>query len=313
VATDLSATPACVTAATGACCNGQTCTIKTQLECLNQSGWYWGDNTTCTVNPCLAYDSSCLIISEVVNGAESGECPRYVEITNAGSSRFLFVHGGLIIQTGASVDTTVDVDLTGVVIDAGHALVISSNQAGACSGAFQGVYGFRPEFSTNVLFGSGTDRYILTDTADGSHLVDIYGEFGIDGNSQPWEYTLGYAHRLSAYNTGNGSHFVDGEWFLGGRGSSPGGALPSVTSPSLHVLDHVCTGVTGRGDLNCSGAVDIADLSHFVQALVDPAGYNADHDGTPYPVCGLLRADMNNDQVVDGLDIAMFADYLVNN
>ncbi|HVP12975.1 MAG TPA: hypothetical protein VMV94_17505 [Phycisphaerae bacterium] len=67
-----------------------------------------------------------------------------------------------------------------------------------------------------------------------------------------------------------------------------------------------------RGDLNCDGVVDTGDISHFVQALVDPAGYAADHDGSPYSACQRIRADMNADNLEDGLDIRSFVDALLS-
>ncbi|HVP11771.1 MAG TPA: hypothetical protein VMV94_11360 [Phycisphaerae bacterium] len=65
------------------------------------------------------------------------------------------------------------------------------------------------------------------------------------------------------------------------------------------------------GDLNCDGAVNTSDIPHFVQALLDPAGYNADHDGSPYPPCAQSRADLNGDTRTDGLDIRLFVDLLL--
>ena len=46
------------------------------------------------------------------------------------------------------------------------------------------------------------------------------------------------------------------------------------------------------GDLNCDGAVNFGDISPFVLALSDPAGYAA-----AYPGCNLLNGDTNGDNV----------------
>jgi hypothetical protein len=66
-----------------------------------------------------------------------------------------------------------------------------------------------------------------------------------------------------------------------------------------------------RGDLNCDGVLNLDDVPHFVQALIDPAGYEADHDGSPYAACERVRADMNDDTSEDGLDIPAFVDALL--
>jgi hypothetical protein len=66
-----------------------------------------------------------------------------------------------------------------------------------------------------------------------------------------------------------------------------------------------------HGDANCDWTVDIADVSHFVQALVDPAGFASDHDGDPYPACSMATADLNASDTADGEDIQSFLDLLL--
>ncbi len=57
------------------------------------------------------------------------------------------------------------------------------------------------------------------------------------------------------------------------------------------------------GDLNCDGVVDFFDIDHFVQALMDPVGYQMSH-----PYCHLEYADMNGDGEVDFFDIDPFVE-----
>ncbi len=295
---------------TGACCVGETCSEVSPAECATAGGEYQGDGSTCSPDPCAAPAPACLIISEVVNGTESGDHPRWVEITNTGVSDFTFNEGGLIVQSDGSSDTTVDIDLTGVTIAAGQSYVINST-AGGGSGAFYVIYGFHADRYTTVPLGDGDDRYIITDTADGGHLIDIYGEFGVDGTGRPWEYTQGYAYRLPAYNAGNGGVFAPEEWFFGGVGSLIMVDLTQITHPATHDYEAPCGVTVLRGDLNCDGVVDVADLEHFVQAVIDPSAYDDDHDGDPYPLCQQALADVNEDGLVDGLDVAAFVNALL--
>ncbi len=60
------------------------------------------------------------------------------------------------------------------------------------------------------------------------------------------------------------------------------------------------------GDMNCSGAVDLNDVAPFVQALLDPAGYNA-----AFPDCDITRADTDESGGNDGADIAGFIERLL--
>ncbi len=55
------------------------------------------------------------------------------------------------------------------------------------------------------------------------------------------------------------------------------------------------------GDLNCDRRVDFQDISPFVLALSDPAGYTA-----AYPSCNISLADINGDGVVNFDDINPF-------
>ncbi|MBN1513185.1 MAG: hypothetical protein JXB13_14310 [Phycisphaerae bacterium] len=274
LASNLSANPTCGVAAIGACCEGEQCSVLSEAACLAVGGSYLGDGTTCTPNPCLDYDPSCLIISEVVVGAESGECPRWIEITNTGLDDFVFTEGGLIVQMDSSQDVVVDVDLTGVTISAGQSFVINSNQAGACTGAFPIIYTpLEADLDTNVPFGDGDDRYILTDKADGSHLVDIYGEFGVDGTAKSWEYTESFSYRQSDSNAANGRVFSASQWYFGGAGSlsgeNPTDLLLANTTPGTHSYDEPCM-TEPFGDLDGDGDVDLDDWVQFTACYTGP-------------------------------------------
>ncbi len=251
-------------------------------------------------------DSSCLNISEVVLGAETGGCPRWIEITNTGVGDYLFAEGGIIVQDEGSTDVIVDVDLTGHTILAGQSFVINSENG--CSNVFPFIYGFNADLDTDAVFGDGNDRYILTDTADGSNLLDIYGEFGVDGTGQPWEYTGGYSYRLSDCNAGNSGVFAANEWSFGGVGSLAGPNPPSDlllihTTPTVHVYDYSCH----AGDLNCDGEVGGLDVQAFAAALLDPTGY-----GIAYPGCNILNGDFTGEGDVDEPDIGPFVTLLLS-
>lgn len=60
------------------------------------------------------------------------------------------------------------------------------------------------------------------------------------------------------------------------------------------------------GDLNCDCAVDLDDVPPFVQALVDPTGYDA-----AYPDCSILNGDMQPDGMVNGEDAQRFVELLI--
>jgi len=283
----------------GACCVAETCSQLTATPCAAAGGTFLGEGIPCTPNPCLQSEPGCLIISEVVQGTESGDCPRFVELTNTSDRPFTFQEGGLIVQTGTSTDLVVDIDLTGVTIPAGGSFVIASNASGSCTGAFQGIYGFPADRYTNFTFGYGNERFILTDKADGSHILDIYGQFGVDGTGTVWEFTDGYAYRLPGFIAGCGLHSEPAEWFLGGVGSlsgyDPTHLLLTLTTPGTHTFSGTCQGL--RGDLDLDGDVDLIDLNGMLNCLRGP-------NNTPAQNCGL--ADIDHDGDVDLRDLTIF-------
>ncbi len=73
-------------------------------------------------------------------------------------------------------------------------------------------------------------------------------------------------------------------------GASAGGAITVLT---------IDTGLVG--DTNCDGVVSVGDISSFVLALTDPAGY-----ALAFPACEITRADINADGVVSVGDIGPF-------
>lgn len=60
------------------------------------------------------------------------------------------------------------------------------------------------------------------------------------------------------------------------------------------------------GDMNCDGAVDVDDIEPFTQALIDVPAYD-----TAFPACWSGRADMNQDDSIDGLDVGDFVSDLL--
>jgi hypothetical protein len=240
-----------------------------------------------------AAGGTCLILSEVVCGAESGDCPNWIEITNTGLSDFTFDEGGIIIQMDDSNDVELGVDMSGITIYAGQSFVIVSNAAG-CTGAFPVIYGMDADLYTNKTFGNGDDRYMITDTADGSNVIDIYGEFGVDGTGTEWEYTRGYSYRLPAYNAGSGQDFAPEEWFFGGPESLSGGdptwLLLEHTTPKVHEYDVSCV----PGDLDGDGCVSHSDLGILLAdwgCSGDDCVGDCDDDGdTDHSDLGILLA-----------------------
>ena len=106
-------------------------------------------------------------------------------------------------------------------------------------------------------------------------------------------YTLTVADRIVDAQTGL---HLDGEL------THPNAAPPLPSGNGLPGGSAVATfWIVSRGDVNCDGHVDFGDISPFVLALTDPAGYAQTYAG-----CPLLNGDMNGDGRVDSGDINPF-------
>ncbi|WP_231933065.1 lamin tail domain-containing protein [Botrimarina mediterranea] len=180
-----------------------------------------------------------LIISEVVDGDLSGGNPKFVELTNTGTTDFTFTGGGIILQSNAATDLDIDVSLTGVTIPAGDSFVIQSSANGG-EAVFESTYGFAADLYTGAFFSNGDDRYILTTADDSSVIVDIHGEIDVDGSGTAWEYLDSYAYRNADVLEGNGGVFDITEWFHAGVGALD----------TLDAAGHVALTTPGTHDFN---------------------------------------------------------------
>lgn len=184
--------------------------------------------------------SADIIISEVVDGTLGGGNPKFVELTNTGSSDVTFAAGdGIIVQSNSSSDLNIDVDLEGVSIAAGDSFVIQSSSNGGVD-VFEATYGFAADLYTSAFFSNGDDRYILF--TDGG-VADIHGEIDTDGTGSVWEYLDGFSVRLPTAISANGGVFDASEWYFSGvNGLETGNdgeetlLLQTMTSPGTHAF-----------------------------------------------------------------------------
>ncbi|MEN1678621.1 MAG: Ig-like domain-containing protein [Planctomycetota bacterium] len=217
-----------------------------------------------------------VILSEVVDGAGDSGNPKFVEITNTTGAAYTFPAGGLIVQTNDGTDRNVDIDLTGVTIPARESYVVAASSNGGRD-VFESIYGFSADFYADELIGDGNDRYALTDTADGSNVLDVYGVLGTNGAGTAWDYTDSYAFRLPGGAMPSGEAFVQGEWSVAGAGALDDGVTPAedllrtLTTPGVH--DFVtANSPLARLELFDPSGVPIDGGADFVNLVAPVAG-----------------------------------------
>ena len=196
-----------------------------------------------------------IIISEIVDAPLPGGLPKFVELTNTGTTSVdlsaysigNYSNGSTTLGGGAS---TV---LSGMLA-AGDSYVISyENGDSPGMGLFFDTYGFDPDTFDLGAFINGDDVVALflgAATGDGSDatLVDQYGVVGVDGTGEAWEYTDGYSFRNADITSGSSAltPFDTAQWTIGGANALETGddveelaLILQLTTPGTHVFNAV--------------------------------------------------------------------------
>ena len=203
-----------------------------------------------------------VIISEVTDPGNTANA-KFIEIYNATNStvnisgwQIRRYSNGNTSSTNATIPTTTN-------LASGDTWVIAYN-----SSTFTSAYGFAPDQTSSAISGNGDDVYELY---NGSSVIDIYGEVGVDGTGEDWEYENSQAERNSSVCSGNGT-WTSSEWTIT---SADTGDM----SPGTHTCD--CPGSSNDSDSEAS----------------DPTGLQI-ADGT--------ISSINNDDITENLNVFKF-------
>jgi hypothetical protein len=141
-----------------------------------------------------------LLLSEVVDHGDA----KFVELFNAGPDPWPLA--GHALQVYPNGQFTPNELLFGdEVIDPCSAWVIAF-----ASGPFSAAFGVDPDQLDGVITGNGNDVYALVDH-DRRETVDVYGEIGVDGVGEPWDYEDLSARRRPDVTEGT-DQWEAGEW-----------------------------------------------------------------------------------------------------
>ena len=203
-----------------------------------------------------------LLITEVVDGPLSGGLPKWVELTNTGTSSVILSAYSLGVKNNGSITLN------------GPALVLSGNLPGRSSyiiafedpnslpgtSMFFGVYGQDPDaYSGDEINGNDTVLlYLGAATGDGSNagLVDLFGEDSVDGTGTVWEYTDSYAQRCGDTSS---AVFDPLDWNIPGPNALEAGcgSDDACETANLQVLtdpwNHAGCSTSGPGTSYCIG------------------------------------------------------------
>jgi len=190
-----------------------------------------------------------LIISEVADGTGAGGYPKIVELTNTGATTYSLE--GLKLKLYTNGNTTPNSTFTFPVFDlpSGQSLVLTNIDnvtAGQLWSEFNLTAPANVIYVVGAVNSNGDDVYQLTDAAD--VVIDIYGEVGVDGTGQVWEFLDSYAYRNIEIVNGN-PVFTASEWTIAG---------PDVLAP--HAADLSAFLTPGTHTFNPSTAPVITNI-----------------------------------------------------
>jgi hypothetical protein len=108
-------------------------------------------------------------------------------------------------------------------VTAGSYIYVVSDISG-----FQAFFGFDPDFQASAASINGDDAIELFQNGA---VVDVFGDAGVDGTGQPWEYRDGWAYRNNGL-TASQTFTVEGWFFSGpdaldGASTNAGASAPS--------------------------------------------------------------------------------------
>jgi len=236
-----------------------------------------------------AAQSPDLLITEVVDGTVAAGQPKWVELTNVGTSAIPdlsvyslgnFNNGSTTLGGGAA---TV---LNAVALAAGDSYVVAfemSTAIGVCAPAltcFEFIYGFPPDQYSGPFI-NGNDAIALffgAATGNGSNatLLDVYGVIGEDGIGKVWEYTDSYAYRCGTFQS---SVFQACDWTMPGPDAlepiTGCDALCQCQTQTTPGVNQGCTSSCGTGTPFCTAKAGLACGVPAISGLGTPSAGNS--------------------------------------
>jgi hypothetical protein len=139
------------------------------------------------------------------------------------------------------------------------------------------------------------DHANLQASTNGAQWTDVWVHTGLTISESAWSRKT---YDISAIADGQPTVYL--RWGMGPTDNM-------TTYPGWNIDDVELWGVVhiAIGDMNCDGSVNNFDITPFVLALTDPAGYAA-----AYPGCSLMNGDVNADAAVNNFDITPFVELL---
>lgn len=223
-----------------------------------------------------------LVLSGVVDGDLSGGLPKAIEVYVVNNIADLSVYGLGSANNGGGTDGQ-EFTFPMESATAGDYLYITTGNSEA---QFNAYFGFDPDYIDNVANNNGDDAIELY--FNGA-VVDLYGDINTIGDGETWDYTDGWAYRVSgtlASPTFDQNNWTSSAFVLDGEMSNTTASNPAPlgtysqmanTDPSIAVggpvadLEYFANNydpVTAEGQTSVSGSNLTSDIT-----LTAPMGF----------------------------------------
>lgn len=229
---------------------------------MNKFIKYWLLITGLSTTPFTAAD---LIITSVFDGPLSGGLPKGVEVYATADITDLSQYGLGGANNGGGTDGE-EFTFPSMPLSAGDYVYVASEANG-----FAEFLGFAPNFTSSAMSINGDDAIELFKEG---RVIDLYGDTEQDGTGENWEYTDGWAYRISSSAS---STFNINDWQVSGPNAldgsmsndtaiipiplaSFGGSTPPEPDPITITLISTIQGNRENQQSNNVGDADVSPL-----------------------------------------------------
>ncbi len=249
----------------------------------------------------MALSAQNLILTGLIHGPLSGS-PKAVELFVTADIPDLSIYGLGCANNGGG-NPGVEYAFPSQSVIAGEFIYVVNDAV-----SFQSFFGFPADFEDggSACNFNGNDAFVVYENGN---PIDTFGEISAPGDGTPWEYTLGWAHRLN--NTGpDGSSFVLTNWAFSALNNFVGETINATSNEPYPVGDFVIDellGCTNSNAENYNPSAVIDDGTCLIYGCIYDVASNYNPEATKDDGSCLIaescHQDVNGDGVIGTADL----------